>query len=301
MKNKFTFWILCTFGLLLTSSKNIIFSLEIGVLEKLEDGQSLIFEYSNSHSNIYFGEIRITRMGNFLIAKRLGDTIFVGGIPEVNWEQKIEEKEKILIEEFAKAIDESNNCKSIGGGMEFQENYWVKIDDQLLYESTGICEQKVQYFKLFEEMLFKEDFQRLEIKKTKLEKKLNNTIRGNWFPNISIPELEANKSKNVNLVLTRNFDSQKSISPNCFITFQPVEKQEKKELYPHKFRSECKEMDLQYSYGYQWYLDRRVIDLEISGGFIKNERGNIEVANYGALLTVNSLSKDKIELTLNWR
>lgn len=147
----------------------------------------------------------------------------------------------------------------------------------------GDCDWDSLDFFSLRQLLFKDKFEELELKKSNLINDLNKKIIGKWY----FKPLKTDLKRDDYFVLTKTND----FNSECRWVFGKE----------HSFKSSCnKILDFTYSDKYEWQVDGDIY-FKIQPGIITDKNGSMTVGNYDATFTLEALAENELKLKFLWR
>lgn len=147
----------------------------------------------------------------------------------------------------------------------------------------GDCDWDSLDFFSLRQLLFKDKFEELELKKSNLINGLNKKVIGKWY----FKPLIAEPKRDDYFVLTKTND----FNSECIWEFGKE----------HSFKSSCnKVFDFTYSDKYEWQVDGDIY-FKIQPGIITDKNGSMTVGNYDATFTLEALTENELKLKFLWR
>lgn len=249
-------------------------------LKKIDINDTLRIEYIAGDESTEFNEVEIMKRGQRLFVKRNGRTLYVGNQAEGDWLKPLSKKNKELINDF---IFNSTKQKNKDYWSSWREEYLITFSRDTISNLVGNFEWGVQKYYSFEEELFKEEFEELRKKRNSLDKEIRKNLKGEWGVIGNLSNLERGEKIKLYRINKRG--------EKCSWSFT-----DKK-----NFKSNCSEIDLEFSNEYRLDIDEGLIFLDIEVGWQRRIGKSSELKNYGASFKIYELKKDSVKLEFMWR
>jgi len=243
----------------------------------------LIFRSGDEVVRTY--ELKVYKENNRCYARNsIEPEFYVGGKVDSNWTVELDSnKIKTCIKFINKARTLPKKCQELTSSI---TEYQIVFGNDTI-KITGDCKWDSLDFFSLRDVLFKERFSELELKRLALVERLNKQLQGKWY---FIP-FKKEPLKMDSLILSRknNFFS------DCFWEFG----------IDNSFKSSCnsildsfscnKIFDLTYSNKYEW-SEEEIILLEVQPGMITESNGNMTFGNDGATFMLDTLNDSNLKL-----
>jgi len=147
----------------------------------------------------------------------------------------------------------------------------------------GDCDWDSLDFFSLRQLLFKDKFDELELKKSNLINGLNKKVIGKWY----FKTLKTEPKRDDYFVLTKTND----FNSECSWEFGKE----------NSFKSSCnKVFDFTYSDKYEWQVDGDIY-FKIQPGIITDKNGSMTLGNYDATFILEALTENELKLKFLWR
>jgi hypothetical protein len=225
-------------------------------------------------------EIRVYKKADKFYADNITPYFYYGMDTDSVWSVELDQSKISTCSKFLnKAKSLPKECPERSTSI---KDYTVTFSKDTL-KIKGDCEWDSLDFFSLRQLLFKDKFQALELKKSTLVNDLNKKLIGKWY----FEPLKTAPKKDDYLILTKSND----FNSECSWEFGKE----------HTFKSSCNKIfDFTYSDKYAWQVDGDIY-FKIHPGIITDKNGSMTVGNYDATFTLETITEKEIKLKFLWR
>lgn len=225
-------------------------------------------------------EIKVYKMADRYFAENITPYFYYGKQTESIWTVELDQFNISNCNKFLnKAKSLPKECPQLSTSI---KDYTITIEQDTL-KIRGECEWDSLDFFTLRQLLFKDKFAELELKKSNLIIDLNRKLIGKWY----FKPLNAELKRDDYFILTKTND----FNSECSWEFGKE----------YSFKSSCNNIfDFSYSNKYEWQVDGDIY-FKIEPGIITDKNGIMTVGNYDATFTLEKLMDNELKLKFLWR
>jgi hypothetical protein len=225
-------------------------------------------------------EIRVYSKADKYYADNISPYFYFGKQTESVWTVELDQLKLSICNKFLnKAKSLPNECPVQSTSI---KDYTITYAKDTI-KIKGDCEWDSLDFFSLRHLLFKDKFEELELKKSKLIDDLNRKVIGKWY----FKPLKTEPKGDDDFILTKTND----FNSECNWEFGNEQ----------SFKSSCNKIfDFTYSDKYEWQVDGNIY-FKIQPGIITGKNGSMIVGNYDATFTLESLTDNELKLKFLWR